>query len=278
MKLMLLAGAAATLTLAAPAFAQDMTVEDQPFSGFYIGGTVGFDSQPNDVGETIEFDRNLDGTFTDTVLTGTGANAFAPGFCNGRARGNRPDTGCTDRDDFGYYGRVGFDKQFGPFVVGAVAEFGKTDIQDRVSAFSVTPANYVFNREIEWEGSARLRAGYAAKTTLFYATGGIGYANIKNTFTTTNTANSFTDTGNEKEIGLLVGGGVEQKIGKNFSIGMEYMFHRYEDTDYRVRAGGAAGTPFTNATNGGNANGTDFRRNFDYFRWHSIRGTAAFRF
>ena len=72
--------------------------------------------------------------------------------------------------------------------------------------------------------------------------------------------------------------GIEQKIGRNFSIGMEYMFHQYQDNDYRVRVTGAAGTPFTNGTNGGTTSGTDFRRGDDNFRWHSLRATAAFRF
>jgi outer membrane immunogenic protein len=59
---------------------------------------------------------------------------------------------------------------------------------------------------------------------------------------------------------------------------MEYMFHRYQDDDFRVRLAGPAGTPFTNATNGGTATGTDLRRSDDKFVWHSLRATAAFRF
>lgn len=272
-------GAASAALLTGPALAQDVP-DDSGFSGIYVGGTVGFDSQPNDVGETIEFDRNLDGKFGDTVLNGAGANAFSRGFCNGRARGNSPGGGClNDRDDISYAARVGGDVQLGSIVVGAVGEFGKSDIRDSVSAFSTTPASYTFNRELKWEASIRGRAGFTPNnSTLFYGSAGAGYARVMNRFTTTNTANTFTDTGNDNRWGLLAGGGVEQKLGRNFSIGVEYMFHRYKDDDYRVRAGGAAGTPFTNAATGGSANGTDFRRNFDYFRWHSIRATAAFRF
>ena len=131
------------------------------------------------------------------------------------------------------------------------------------------------SRELNWEASIRGRVGYAVDTTLFYGAFGPGYASIDNSFTTGNTANTFTSNGNKKQWGITGGGGIEQKLGKNVSVGLEYMFHRYEDNDYRVRAaGGPAGGPFTR----GNAAGTDFRRGFDYFRWHSIRGVAAFRF
>jgi outer membrane immunogenic protein len=56
------------------------------------------------------------------------------------------------------------------------------------------------------------------------------------------------------------------------------MYHQYRDDDFRVRAAGPAGTPFTNGANGGTTNGTDFRRSDEMFRWHSVRATAAFRF
>lgn len=271
------AGIAAALAFAAPAAAQDM-VEDAPFTGIHVGGSFGFDAQPNDVGETIEFDRNLDGVFLDTVRTGTGANAFAPGFCNGAARSSANQNCRNDRDDLSYSARVGADYQYGNIVVGVIGEFGKSEITDSVTAFSSTPAFYTMTRSLDWEASIRGRAGYAANKTLFYGSFGAGYARIKNDFTTSNTANAFTSTGDDNRWGINGGGGIEQKISKNFSIGVEYLYHQYNDDDYRVRATGAAGTPFTNATNGGTAAGTDFRRNFDYFRWHSVRGTASFRF
>lgn len=254
-----MAGAAALATLATPALAQDAN----EFSGIYVGGSFGYDVQPNDVGERIEFDRNLDGSFNDTVLTPSGANAFSPGFCNGAARANNPGVGCrNDKDDIGYYARVGGDYQFGPIVLGVVGEFGKSEISDSVSAFSTTPASYTLTRELDWEAMIRGRAGFAADRTLFYGTAGVGYARITNSFVSSQSVNTFTPSDDNDEFGLVAGGGVEQKIGDNFSIGLEYLFHRYKDEDGAGRVAG----------------GTDFRRNFDFFRWHSLRAVAAFRF
>lgn len=273
-----LAGAT-LLAFATPAFAQD-SVDDEPFTGVYVGAAGGYDVQPNDVGSGILFDRNLDGNFNDTVTTAAGANAFSPGFCNGAARGNAPAAGCrNDKDGWAYYGRVGADKQMGKFVVGVVGEFGKSDITDSVSAFSTTPASYTMTRSLDWEAGARGRAGYVAgDSSLFYVTGGAGYARINHDFATTNTANAFGLRGKRNQWGIQAGGGIEQKLGSNFSIGMEYLYHRYDDDDFRVRAT-AGSAPATNPfILPPNTTGTDFARSDQRFGWHSIRATAAFRF
>ena len=82
MKSIFLAGASLAL-VASPAFAQD---QDNPFDGIYIGGSFGAAVQPNDGNKSsILFDRDLNGSFGDTVVTSGGANAFSPGFCGGAA-------------------------------------------------------------------------------------------------------------------------------------------------------------------------------------------------
>ena len=280
-----LAGAVVLGLTASPAFAQDGMAQevtaDAPFSGLYIGAAGGYDVQPNDVGSSILFDRNLDGRFGESVTTGTGANAFSPGFCNGSTRATTlaGGRGCRNDDNgFAYYGRVGLDAQRGNIVVGVVGEFGKTEISDSVTGFSTTPASYVMTRSVDWEASIRGRAGYAINTTLFYGTFGAGYAKIDREFFSTNTGNAYGLSGKRQQFGILGGGGIEQKIGKNVSVGMEYMFHQYQDDDFRVRVTQGtqpATNPFVLAPN---TAGTDFRRSDDKFRWHSLRATAAFRF
>ena len=277
MRSILVAGALAAASFTTAAQAQEMT-DDTPFSGIYIGAAGGYDVQPNDVGSSILFDRGSNGSFGDTVSTAAGANAFSPGFCNGRARGATPTPGgcANDRDGWSYYGRIGMDSQRGNVVIGAVGEFGKSEITDSVSAFSTTPANYVMTRKLDWEASIRGRVGYAPGTTLFYGTFGPGYARIDREFTTTNTANAFSQFGKRNQWGIVGGGGIEQKLGKNFSIGMEYTYHQYRDDDARVRVTQGA-APTTNPfVRGGTT--TDFRRSDTQFRWHSLRATAAFRF
>ncbi|HEU0044480.1 outer membrane protein [Sphingomonas sp.] len=272
--------AAAVAAVAAPAAAQDETGR-MPFDGVYVGVSGGYDVQNNNPNASIVFDRNNDGSFTDTVSTAAGANAFSPGFCDGQAvAAARGSAGCAnDRDGWSYYGRVGVDKQMGAFVIGLVGEFGKTEIRDYTSGFSTTPANYVFERSIDWEASAGLRAGLAADQTLFYGVGKFGYARIDHRFSTTNTANSFTTTADDRDRkGYIVGGGIEQRIGRALSIGLEYSYHNYKDDDYNIFVGqgtAPATNPFVLAPN---TAGTNLRRSDDRFRWHSLRATVGLRF
>jgi outer membrane immunogenic protein len=283
MRTSLYAGLASAVILgltALPAFAQE-TTENAPFNGLYVGAAGGYDVQPNDAGSSILFDRNLDGRFGDAVTTAAGANAFSSGFCNGATTATTltGGRGCRkDKDGAAYYGRVGMDTQRGNIVVGVVGEFGKSEITDSVTAFSTTPASYVMTRSVDWEASIRGRAGYAVNTTLFYGTFGAGYAKIDRDFYSTNTGNAYQQSGKRQQFGILGGGGIEQKVTPNISVGMEYMFHQYQDDDFRVRVTQGtqpATNPFVLAPN---TTGTDFRRSDDKFRWHSLRATAAFRF
>lgn len=280
-----------SLALAAPflmmvpvvASAQDMAADDgrAPFDGLYVAASGGYDVQANDVGSSLRFDRNGDGQSGDTVTTAAGADAFSTGFCNGRARGaTRLPGGCeNDRDGASYYGRVGLDKQSGPIVIGIVGEFGKTKIRDYTSGFSTTPASYVFSRSVDWEASGRARAGYALGNGLFYATGGVGYARFKNRFTTTNTANSFTTLVNDRDrFGYVAGGGVEYRVMKHASIGLEYSYHDYRDNKYQIRVGqgtAVATNPFVLAPF---TTGTTITRSDGNFRWHSLRGVIGYHF
>lgn len=262
-------GALSLAVLATPAFAQD--VEETGFNGVYVGGSVGYSFRNNDVNESIQFNRGGD-TIIDSA---TSTNVFSPGFCNGAGNASAPAGGCeNDKDDIEYHARVGFDRQMGNFVLGALVEGGKSQVSDSVTAFSTTPARYTMTREIDWNAALRLRAGYTPNSkTLFYATGGATYAKIQNSFFENGPA-SFTESDQKSgSWGWQAGGGVEQKIARNLSLGVEYLYTRYNDDDYRVFVSGA-GTPF----NFGGATGTEFSRSQDKFAFHAIRATAAFRF
>ncbi|RYY25690.1 MAG: porin family protein [Sphingomonadales bacterium] len=275
MKLLALS-AASILAIAAPAFAQDAE-----FDGPYVGASVGYSFGANDKDETIRFDRDLNGSFGDTVVTAAAGapNAFSPGFCGGAANTNAPAGGCAkDKRGFTFAARAGYDMQMGSFVVGAVAEIGKARVRDSVSAYSTTPASYTMTREFDLNAGLRLRAGYVAGSkTLIYATGGLAYAKIDHRFATTNTANSFTGRGKDDAWGYAAGGGIEHKLGGNVSVGVEYLYTSLKDDKYVVRAG--AGTaPATNPFLLAGAGGTDFRRSDERFDHHAVRATVAYRF
>ena len=271
----LAASAFAFAMTAAPVFAQEA---DEEWEGGYIGGSIGLAAQNNDRNEGVVFDTNLDGGYGDTVRTSLGADAFSPGFCGGAANGRTPIEGCRgDKDGLEYNIRAGYDTQMGNIVIGALIEGGKNEARDSVTAFSTTPANYVFTRELDYQLGARARVGYAARGALFYGTGGVAYGKIDNSFSTTNGANSFTTNGSTKSWGYSYGGGTEVKIAKNFSLGLEYLYTNYVDDDYVV-AVGPGSAPITNPFRIVNPNGTNMRRDDSDFDMHNIRLTANFRF
>jgi outer membrane immunogenic protein len=271
----LLAISAAPL-LAVPALAQDRD-PSKDFNGPYISVGGGASLQGSDRGETLIFDTNRDGTYGDPVNTAGGTDAFAPGFCNGAATGTA-NSGCrNDKDGPEFFGRLGYDRRMGNFVLGAVVEGGHSVARDSVSGFSTTPASYTMSREADYQANARLRAGYTpGGGALFYVTGGGAYARLDNKFTTSNTANSFADNGKTNGWGYAAGGGAEVMVTNNISVGLEYLYTDIKDKDYVVNVGAGTAPP-TNPflLNGG---GTDIQRSNAHFRTHSVRGAISYRF
>jgi outer membrane immunogenic protein len=271
---LILASALAASCLSAPAFAQE---EDKQWEGGYIGGSFGLGAQSSDAGSSLLFDTNRDGNYDNSVNTVAGANAFSPGFCKGAANGTTPSQGCrSDKDDIEYAVRAGYDVQNGNIVYGFLVEGAKSQSTDSVSGFSTTPASYTLTRELDYSVGARARVGYAARGALFYGTGGVVYGKIKNSFSTTNTANAFTDNGKTNSWGWTAGGGTEVKVADNLSVGLEYLYTRYTDNKYVVNVGpgtAPATNPFLLASGG-----TNIIRSDDNFNTHAIRLTAAFRF
>lgn len=266
------------LLLSSTAFAQE---DELYFNGPYISGTIGLESVEDGRSDSIVFDTDGDGTFTDTVNTAAGANAFSPGFCAGTpvAAGA---SGCRgNRQNEGYALRVGYDRHLGdgPIVAGVLIEGARPGVEEFTSGFSTTPASYTFGREIDWAVTARARLGISPGDGrgLFYATGGAGYARIDHSFTTSNGANSFTpDNVRDWQFGWQAGGGAEVMLTRNIGLGLEYLYSSYNDDDYNVAVGPGT-APATNPfliENGG----TDLRLSNDRFDFHALRATVNLRF
>lgn len=249
---------------------------DDEFDGFYAGASIGYDFQAGDSDEIIIFDRGSDGSFGETVTTATGANAFSPGFCGGEATSPQNTNCIPDSDGVSFAARAGYDYQMGTVVLGVVGEVGTADVTDVVSAFSTTPAFYYMERSIDYTAALRLRAGYTVtQSTLLYATGGIAYAKLDQSFETSNTANTFTVIPDDNAFGFQLGAGLEQKIGSSFSLGIEYLYTGYNDDETLIRVGqgtAPATNPFVLA------GGVDFKRANDSFNLQSVKVVASYRF
>lgn len=278
MKTIFVSAASAALVVAAaasPVMAQDS------WTGGYVGAIAGYADVKDDGDEVINFDRDFDGAFDDTVVTGAGADAFGPGFCGGSAVGNNAGAGCdSDDSSGGEFGvRAGYDWQFGSWVVGGVAEYSSQDVEDNMTGFSVTPAAYQFERSLDSVAAIRARAGYVYGPALIYATAGYAMGKIDNGFTTTNMANSFTPTVDDDDAdGWQAGGGVEYRLNQNISVTGEYLYTSLDAGDYIIRVGPGTAPPTNPFILPPNTAGTDMRRSNDEFEVHALRVGINYRF
>jgi outer membrane immunogenic protein len=271
--------AAAVLATATPAFAQ--AADPTSWTGFYAGVRAGYSFQPSDGDETIKFDTNLDGKFGDTVRTAAGANAFSPGFCGGGARSAVAAAGCSkDNDSLEFALHAGYDFDLGKVVIGVLGEVGMGYAEDSVTAFSTTPANYTWTRRMAENYGVRGRVGYAfgaERNTLVYGTGGVLWAKMDNSFRSSNRGNAFTDLSDDTVMGWRAGAGVEQRVHKNLSIGLQYLHTSLKDDGARLRVSRGI-QPVTNPFILVNPAGTDLARSQRRFVTDNVSVTANIRF
>ena len=273
---------AALLISAGAASAQDWSGPD---IGLSVGGSMVDDTDD----ERVVFDTNLDGTFGDTVRTAASVDAFGPttanpgGFCGGKALSNNFVSGCTDDDSIkaDFAARAGWDFQSGPWVYGVLVEAASVDVEDFATAFSITPAAYQFNREIDDVlYAARIRAGRAVgERSLAYATAGVAMAKVTDSYFTTNAANSFTPlTSEDDATGFQIGAGFETRMTDRITLGLEYLYTSLDAGDGLTVRTGPGTAPATNPFLIVNPAGTDQRRTEDNLAFHGLRLTMAARF
>ncbi len=254
------------VTCAAVMFANAGAASAQSWKGVYVGGFVGGAVMNDGAAETVAFDTDLNGVFGDTVRTAAGANAFSPGFCGGLAVNATAASGCTDdKNGVDAGGRVGYDWQFGHFVVGGLADVSRPDVSDSVTAFSTTPAFYSFTRELRYMAAFRGRAGFGTNRVLVYGTFGPTWGGVDQSFTTSNAVNTFVAVnqedaeGKESIWGYQAGAGAEFKLGARVSLLGEYLFTSLDNREQStIRSQGPA--PATNPFILVNAAGTDLQR------------------
>jgi outer membrane immunogenic protein len=272
--------------LAVPAHAQsddstyDRSNDAGPrYNGVYIAGGVGATMQPSDRNDTLVFDRANNGQFGNALPTSTGANAFAPGFCHGAFTSSTAGNCTPDRNRPDYSVKIGVDSRSGNFVAGLLVEGQINRSVDYTSAFSTTPAAYQIARRLDYNIALRGRLGFTPDNGggLFYVTGGVGYARLQHTFTTTNGLNQFTSYNDKKgSLSAQIGGGAEVMVTPHVGLGIEYLYNHFRDRKYGVAVtqGTAPATnPFLLA--GGQTNIQNSNPNFNM---HTVRAVVAYHF
>jgi outer membrane immunogenic protein len=198
------------------------------FAGFYVGATAGYAWADVEGNRRREEDRFR--------------NEFNVDF----------DHDDDESDLEGFIGGplVGFNAQFGSFVVGAEGDFLFTDIDsderhdrevfdretgERLGRFTVEDT-----LEIDYLASVRARAGFAFNRFMVYGTGGVAFTDIEShargeAFDRDGQAvDGFFDNeedDDDTQVGYTLGAGVETAFTDNVTARIEYLYYNFEEDD-----------------------------------------------
>ncbi|HEY8384366.1 MAG TPA: outer membrane beta-barrel protein [Microvirga sp.] len=169
------------------------------WTGFYVGVNAGYG-----------FGTNED------------ASVFVPGV-------GFVSTGGNDNGGFVGGGQLGYNLQFGSFVVGLETDLQYADLGGNRRDFGFTPGAPYFGAgggaALDYFGTVRARAGVAFDRALVYATGGFAYGGGDNNtgcfFGTTFVASCGS---NDTATGWTLGAGVEYAVTNNLTVKLEGLY------------------------------------------------------
>ncbi|WP_262047638.1 outer membrane protein [Bradyrhizobium sp. Bra78] len=149
--------------------------------------------------------------------------------------------------------------------------------------------NAFLQTQVNWLASVRGRVGYATSQWLLYGTGGAAFADVGYAGTINCTGVPATlcpgagqvlrSSASETRVGFVVGAGAEFKPAKNWVLGAEYLFYRFEGDatstgGYTTVATGAP-APFYECTVAGQNCGKFTYRGFDV---QTVRARLSYQF
>ncbi|SHI38997.1 outer membrane protein [Wenxinia saemankumensis] len=177
--------------------------------------------------------------------------------------------------DSGFSGgvHVGYDRQFGGFVLGGIADISALDVTETQGGDSATPAFYREVRSLDYYATLRGRVGVPVfERGLFYVHGGLAYGDVDYRFDTNTPATVTTSGDGDGETGYVVGAGMETMLTDSFSFGVEYQYVNLGESDFNTTLSGpgAPGGPF--------GAGVDAFGSEDDFDFHVIQARVSYRF
>lgn len=189
---------AASLAIAAPAFAADLPYEapageyaapaaPSTWTGAYVGAQAGY-------GWTRANNKNVPNTRPNGAIVG---------------------------------GYAGYNHQFdnSPVVIGA-----ETDLNYNAGSDRKNFINGHVRNEQQWSGSTRARIGYAVDRVMPYATAGVAYGGHKVS------GNDGVNSGRDDKtlVGYTVGAGVEGLVTDNITARVEYRYTDYRSKKFDI--------------------------------------------
>jgi outer membrane immunogenic protein len=197
--LRILALAAIALVAPQPASATE------PWNGAYLGVNLGWGS------------ASLNG---DLKVFNPGGIQYAHGFLSYDVSPSGPFGGI----------QAGFNVRSGGLFAGIEADLQASDLSSTSrTAFAppvISAFTYTASASVDWFATVRGRVGFATNDTLVYLTGGFAVAEVDYNATYLITGNNaFAKLkSNETQKGYVLGAGIEQSFGPNWSMKLEYLY------------------------------------------------------
>ena len=146
-------------------------------------------------------------------------------------------------------GQLGYNYQFGNFVLGIEGDFDGVANTNTAASGVVGPGigTILLTSNNRWITTLAARVGVANDTWLFYGKAGGGWVG-SDKFTISNTATGASITGSNTNTnsGWLVGAGIEWALAPNWSVKIEYDYVGLNSQTFTAPAGGfLAGDTFT---------------------------------
>jgi outer membrane immunogenic protein len=221
------------------AFAADMAVKAPPpspppvlgWTGCYIGGNVG------GIRENDTTTVGLNDPFLD--FPGLFPGPIPPGFS-------------YNRNSWLAGGQIGCNYQFTKWVVGLETDFDGSSFNggQSLSPPSPFPVKYTssVSQATNWFGTTRARVGTVWNNVLFYATGGIAYARVSNSYLLTDVPTgviSILASDSATQLGWTAGAGLEVGLGQ-WSVKGEGLWYNLGNHTLTAPCALAAGGPCSN--------------------------------
>jgi outer membrane immunogenic protein len=196
------------LALSGPASAQGI------WSGFYIGGHGGIG--------WLHHEQTITGPIGATCINAT------PATCDLKT------TGAV------LGGQIGYNWQQAQWVFGLEGDASWTSLKKSESFTPFANFSHIINDRIDWLASVRGRLGWANGDILFYATGGVAFANFNaGWFRIGGPARAQFD---ETTVGWVAGGGIEKMFNRNWSARAEFLHYGLGKTSRNSSLGAATYT------------------------------------
>lgn len=118
-------------------------------------------------------------------------------------------------------GQIGYNYQIDAnWVIGAEADLQYAGLDTKKTFIGAQDIPVTVKNELNWFGTARVRAGYAFDNVLIYGTGGLAYGQVKTKVSTGGTNLS----GSETKFGWALGAGAEYALTQNWTLRAEYLY------------------------------------------------------